>query len=74
MGLPKSNEIGYISSNVMTHVEKMTGKILLIHGLIDENVHSLIDLSPFASISGIIDNILEKPQLKYVSCIFFYVY
>ena len=28
-----------VSSNVMTHVNKMQGKLLLIHGLIDENVH-----------------------------------
>ena len=39
MGLPKTNEAGYISSSVMTHVNKITGKLLLIHGLIDENVH-----------------------------------
>lgn len=39
MGLPQENTAGYESSNVMTHVNKMQGRLLLIHGLIDENVH-----------------------------------
>ncbi|KAK4784750.1 hypothetical protein SAY86_019118 [Trapa natans] len=39
MGLPAHNTSGYHSSSVMTHVEKMKGKLLLIHGMIDENVH-----------------------------------
>jgi dipeptidyl-peptidase-4 len=39
MGRPQENEKGYSDSSVMTHVSKMKGKLLLIHGLIDENVH-----------------------------------
>jgi dipeptidyl-peptidase-4 len=39
MGRPQENVKGYEDSSVMTHVSKMTGKLLLIHGLIDENVH-----------------------------------
>ena len=39
MGTPQSNPEGYAISNVMAHVDKMRGKLLLIHGLIDENVH-----------------------------------
>ncbi len=39
MGTPQSNPEGYAASNVMAHVDKMQGKLLLVHGLIDENVH-----------------------------------
>lgn len=39
MGTPQNNTDGYKVSSVMHHIEKMTGKLLLVHGLIDENVH-----------------------------------
>ena len=39
MGLPQQNPDGYDVSSVMHHLDKMTGKLLLVHGLIDENVH-----------------------------------
>jgi len=39
MGTPQSNPDGYKVSSVMHHVEKMSGKLMLVHGLIDENVH-----------------------------------
>lgn len=39
MGTPESNPSGYISSSVLNDVENITGKLLIIHGLIDENVH-----------------------------------
>lgn len=39
MGTPQSNPDGYTSSSVMTHVQPTDGKLMLIHGLIDENVH-----------------------------------
>ncbi|KAM7273057.1 hypothetical protein ACFE04_027721 [Oxalis oulophora] len=39
MGLPWKNPLGYDTSSVMHHVHKMKGKLLLIHGMIDENVH-----------------------------------
>ena len=39
MGTPQSNAEGYAVSAVMHHVENMRGKLLLVHGLIDENVH-----------------------------------
>jgi dipeptidyl-peptidase-4 len=39
MGLPDENPEGYAVSSVMAHVEKIRGKLLLVHGLIDENVH-----------------------------------
>ncbi len=39
MGLPQSNAKGYEVSAVQAHVESMKGSLLLVHGLIDENVH-----------------------------------
>lgn len=39
MGTPQNNPEGYASSSVMTHVPTMSGKLMLVHGLIDENVH-----------------------------------
>lgn len=39
MGLPQDNPQGYARSSVMAHVEGIRGKLLLVHGLIDENVH-----------------------------------
>lgn len=39
MGTPQSNPDGYATSSVMTHLDALRGKLLLVHGLIDENVH-----------------------------------
>lgn len=39
MGLPQNNSEGYSSSSVMTHVGNLQGQLMLVHGLIDENVH-----------------------------------
>ena len=39
MGTPQSNEAGYEQGAVMAHVEGLAGKLLLVHGGIDENVH-----------------------------------
>jgi dipeptidyl-peptidase-4 len=39
MGTPQSNPAGYAVSSVMRHVENLRGKLMLVHGLIDENVH-----------------------------------
>ncbi|VEU35757.1 unnamed protein product [Pseudo-nitzschia multistriata] len=39
MGLPSENPSGYRESAVFDHVPNMKGKLLLVHGLIDENVH-----------------------------------
>jgi len=39
MGTPQNNPDGYKTSSVMAHVEKMQGRLMLVHGLIDENVH-----------------------------------
>jgi len=39
MGTPASNPEGYERSAVMNHVKSMAGELLLVHGLLDENVH-----------------------------------
>jgi dipeptidyl-peptidase-4 len=39
MGTPQSNPQGYAGGSVMRYVEGIRGKLLLVHGLIDENVH-----------------------------------
>jgi len=39
MGLPKDNGSGYDDNSPVSHVDKLKGKYLLIHGLADDNVH-----------------------------------
>ena len=39
MGLPEENKDGYESSSVVRAAEDLDGKLLLIHGSIDDNVH-----------------------------------
>jgi dipeptidyl-peptidase 4 len=39
MGTPQSNPQGYERSSVMPYVQNLRGQLLLVHGLIDENVH-----------------------------------
>jgi len=39
MGTPADNPTGYRDSSVLEHVDMMRGRLLLVHGLIDENVH-----------------------------------
>jgi dipeptidyl-peptidase-4 len=39
MDTPLANADGYREGSALTHVDALTGRLLLIHGLIDENVH-----------------------------------
>lgn len=39
MGTPQSNPDGYANSSPVNHVQNIKGNMLLVHGLIDENVH-----------------------------------
>ena len=39
MRTPQVNPDGYRDGSVMAHVEKLVGKLLVIHGMLDENVH-----------------------------------
>ena len=40
MGLPQNNEAGYDSTSVLSYVDRFKGKLLVIHGTGDDNVHS----------------------------------
>ncbi|TVU09017.1 hypothetical protein EJB05_42455, partial [Eragrostis curvula] len=39
MGQPKENKDAYDFGSVMHHVNNLKGKLLLVHGMMDENVH-----------------------------------
>jgi dipeptidyl-peptidase 4 len=39
MGLPSEHPDAYEYGSVMHHARNLIGKLLLIHGMIDENVH-----------------------------------
>ncbi len=39
MGSPVTNATGYKTSAVLPYAEKLASKLLLIHGMVDENVH-----------------------------------
>ena len=39
MRTPQQNPDGYRESSLLTHAHRLEGKLLLVHGLIDENVH-----------------------------------
>lgn len=39
MGTPENNAEGYRDSSVLSRVDRLKGRLLLVHGMIDENVH-----------------------------------
>jgi len=39
MDTPLNNQEGYRESAVMIHVPALRGRVLLLHGMLDENVH-----------------------------------
>ncbi len=39
MGLPQQNAAGYKSASVMTYADRLQGRLLLVHGMADDNVH-----------------------------------
>ncbi len=39
MSTPQDNPEGYRNGAVTTHVDGLSGKLLLVHGMVDENVH-----------------------------------
>ena len=39
MGLPQENKEGYERSSALRSAENLSGKLLLIHGTMDDNVH-----------------------------------
>lgn len=41
MGLLPDNEAGYIKSSCMTYADSLRGKLLLVHSMMDDNVHPI---------------------------------
>ncbi|HLG43115.1 MAG TPA: prolyl oligopeptidase family serine peptidase [Planctomycetota bacterium] len=39
MSTPQENPEGYRASSVMTHAANLRGRLMLVHGMLDENVH-----------------------------------
>ena len=39
MGLPNENAAGYKSASALTYADKLKGKLLMVHGTMDDNVH-----------------------------------
>ena len=39
MGTPQDNPNGYREGSALTHAHGLAGRLLLVHGLVDENVH-----------------------------------
>jgi len=39
MGTPSENPEGYARGSVLTHASRLEGRLMLVHGMIDENVH-----------------------------------
>jgi dipeptidyl-peptidase-4 len=39
MGLPQDNPLGYDNNSPINHVDKLKGKLLIVHGTGDDNVH-----------------------------------
>ncbi len=39
MGTPANNPTGYRNASVLTRVDRLKGDLLIVHGMVDENVH-----------------------------------
>jgi dipeptidyl-peptidase-4 len=39
MGTPADNPEGYRAGSALTHAAELRGRLLLVHGMVDENVH-----------------------------------
>jgi dipeptidyl-peptidase-4 len=39
MGTPEENPEGYTDGSIFAHIDGLQGKLMLIHGMLDENVH-----------------------------------
>ncbi len=52
MGLPSDNKAGYRDGSPITHVKNLKGKLLLIHGTGDDNVH-------YQNSEAVVDKLIE---------------
>ena len=62
MGMPQTNPESYAASSVLNYVENIIGSLLIVHGLIDENVH-------FRNTARLI-NALIKARKRYALLLF----
>ena len=62
MGTPANNPDGYKTSSVLNYVKDYKGKLLLVHGVIDENVHLTNTLALAASLQ---DNLKDFEMMLY---------
>lgn len=63
MDLPENNRQGYIAGSVLSYVHKFpdeANRLLLIHGLIDENVH-------FYHTSQLISQLIKANKVRYLA-------
>jgi dipeptidyl-peptidase-4 len=63
MGTPQDNLDGYHGSSVLTHASNIRGSLLLIHGLIDENVH-------FRHTGLLLQDVLIRDGIPYEQLVF----
>ena len=56
MGLPDNNEDGYREGSPITHAHKLQGKLLIIHGSGDDNVH-------FQSFERLVDELIKHNKI-----------
>jgi dipeptidyl-peptidase-4 len=56
MGLPEENSEGYRDGSPITHASNLEGKLLLIHGTADDNVH-------YQSFEMLVDELIKQNKL-----------
>lgn len=56
MGLPEENSEGYREGSPITHASNLEGKLLLIHGTADDNVH-------YQSFEMLVDELIKQNKL-----------
>ena len=56
MGLPGKNRTGYEEGSPINHASKLEGKLLLIHGTADDNVH-------YQSFEMLVDELIKQDKL-----------
>jgi dipeptidyl-peptidase-4 len=56
MGLPDKNRTGYEEGSPINHASKLEGKLLLIHGTADDNVH-------YQSFEMLVDELIKQDKL-----------
>lgn len=63
MGLPSENEAGYKRSSVLEAAANMSGRALILHGVIDENVHlqNSLQLAERLQRAGVLFDLMVYP-------------